>query len=135
MSEEKVKITIRISSEMVTKIKALQKESNCFSQNEFIENAIRFYIGYINCNSNTEYLNKTILNAVESVIDSSDKRISNNIFRLTVEMAMVMNLFAVGMEIGDDELAKLRARCIKEVKKINGKYSLENAVHFQQGSD
>jgi len=46
---------------------------------------------------------------------------------------MMMNILAAGLEISDDDLRKLRGRCINEVKKTRGKINMEDAVKFQQG--
>ena len=46
---------------------------------------------------------------------------------------MMMNVLAVGMEIGEDQLKSLRARCVQNVKKINGSITLDSAVEYQQG--
>ena len=48
-------------------------------------------------------------------------------------MSMMMNILAAGLEISDEDLRKLRGRCINEVKRTRGKISMEEAVKFQQG--
>ena len=46
---------------------------------------------------------------------------------------MVMNLLAAGMEIDDQTLKSLRAKCIQNVKKTGGAVTFEEAVKYQRG--
>ena len=56
------------------------------------------------------------------------------LFKLAVELDMVMNALAAGMEIPDEQLRTLRSRCIQDVKKTSGSISLDDAVRYQRGS-
>ncbi|HPO77536.1 MAG TPA: hypothetical protein PLI23_10265 [Thermoclostridium caenicola] len=48
---------------------------------------------------------------------------------------MMMHLLAVTLEITDEELHRLRGRCVAEVKRTKGKIRLEDAVDFQNSPD
>ena len=53
---------------------------------------------------------------------------------LAVDLDMMMNVLAAGMEIPDEQLKALRGRCIQDVKKTSGSISLDDAVRYQRGS-
>ena len=55
------------------------------------------------------------------------------LFKLAVELDMVMNVLAAGMEISDDALRSLRGRCVQNVKKTSGSVTLDKAVEYQRG--
>lgn len=57
------------------------------------------------------------------------------LFKLAVEMDMMMNVLAAAMEIPEEQLRELRGRCIQEVKKTHGMISLDDAVEYQNGGD
>ena len=57
------------------------------------------------------------------------------IFKLAVEVDMMMHLFATAMEIDPELLEKLRALCVREIKKTNGSISLRDVVEYQRGGD
>ena len=76
-----------------------------------------------------------MISAIQGALKETENRNSSNVFRLSVEMSMMMNILAVGLEISDEDLKKLRGRCVNDVKKTKGKISIENAVKFQQGID
>ena len=79
------------------------------------------------------YLSKILISEIQGKLKETEKRNANNLFRLSVEMSMMMNILAAGLEISDEELRSLRGRCVKEVRKTRGKISMEEAIKFQQG--
>lgn len=109
------------------------KEDNAKSRSEFIEKALQFYMGYLASENTTDYLSKVLVSAIQGVLRETENKNSSNLFRLSVELAMMMNILAAGLEISDEDLRKLRGRCVNEVKKTRGKISMEDAVKFQQG--
>ena len=65
----------------------------------------------------------------------SEHRIARLLFKLAVETSMMMNVLAAGMEISEEDLRQLRARCVREVKQTNGNISLKDAVKYQKGQE
>ena len=55
------------------------------------------------------------------------------LFKLAVEVDMMMHVLASGMEIDPAVLDKLRVRCVHEVKATNGGVSFKDAVNYQNG--
>ena len=55
------------------------------------------------------------------------------LFKLAVELDIVMNVLAAGMEIPDEQLRTLQSRCVQDVKKPSGSISLDDAVRYQRG--
>ena len=58
---------------------------------------------------------------------------SRLIFKLAVELAMTMNIIASANEIDRETLTKLRGECVKEVKRLNGSFSFDDAYDWQKG--
>ena len=116
-------------------MKEAMPHDNSQSQNEYIEKAIRFYSGYLMTKDSTEYLTPTLVESLRGTLDSFGAHINRSLFRLCVENAIMENILAAGLEMRDDELKKLRARCIAEVKRTNGRLSFEDNLRFQQGED
>ena len=119
--------------ETLDRVKKLYQSDGCRSQSEFIEKAIRFYIGYITVDDDAAYLPNVFLSTMKSIVAESDNRQSRMMFKLAVEMAMMMNLIAASQEIDETSLARLRGECIKEVKRLNGNFKLEDAYEWQRG--
>lgn len=111
-----------------------KEKDNCKSRSEFLEKAIRFYSEYLSVEECKDYLPLTITSALSGIVDSSENRISRLLFKLTVELSMLMNLYAAQNDIDEEVLLKLRGKCISDVKKTNGKIQMEDIVNYQQGN-
>ena len=121
MPREKIKFALRIKPETQQLVKDLCPRDNCQSQNEFIEKAIHFYAAPI------------LVSTLDGTLKESETHICRLLFKLSVEMAMMMNVMAAGMEIGQGDLEQLRGRCIQEVKKMHGCITFDDAVKYQNG--
>lgn len=134
MAREKIKFALRITPETQQLVKDLCARDNCQSQNEFIEKAIRFYAGYVSSGEAIDYLPPALVAALRGTVEDSEHRIARLLFKLAVETSMMMNVLAAGMEISEEDLRQLRARCVREVKQTNGNISLKDAVKYGLGS-
>ena len=135
MGDNKKRVVAWLYPDMIANMENLISANNMRNHTEFIEQAVDFYIGYLNSENSTTYLSKIILGAIQGTLKETENRNSSNLFRLSVEMAMMMNILAAGLEISDEDLRKLRSRCVNEVKKTKGKIKIEEAIKFQQGVD
>lgn len=133
MPEEKTRIHTRITADTERKIAAAIPLANCQSQNEFVEKALQFYCDYLTAEDCTTVLPPIYLSALKATIQSTEDRISRLMFKQAVEMDMMMNVLAYGMEISDDTLRDLRGHCVQNVKKTNGTVTLDKAVEYQRG--
>lgn len=128
MAKDRNIYPLRLDNEIAEQVKIMYKSDNCSSQNEFIEKAIKFYISYLTTQNNISFLNPLLLNAVKSSIKENENRVSNNLFRLTVEMSMIMHILAQGLEVDMDELKKLRINCTSELKNTKGKIRIDDII-------
>ena len=133
MPREKIKFALRMSPVTQQLVKEMYPRDNCRTQNEFIEKAIRFYSGYVSGQDACEFLPAALTAAMRGTIHESENRISRLLFKLAVELDMVMNVLAAGMEIPQEDLECLRGRCVRDVKSTNGSISLKDAVDYQRG--
>jgi len=133
MPREKIKFALRMSPETQRLVKEMYPRDNCRTQNEFIEKAIRFYSGYVSSQDACEFLPAALTDALRSTVHDSEGRVCRLLFKLAVELDMVMNVLAAGMEIPQEDLDRLRGRCVREVKSTNGSVTLKDAVDYQRG--
>ena len=129
----KKRTAVWLYPEIIEKMDNLLERDNCKSRSEFIDKALNFYMGYLVSEDTTGYLSKILISAMQGILKETENRNANNLFRLSVEMSMMMNILAAGLEISDEELRNLRGRCVQQVKKTRGKVSMEEAIKFQQG--
>ena len=133
MAEEKVRFQMRIDPETDRKVKTAMPLANCRSQNEFVERALRFYCDYLMASDCTTILPPMYLTALRGTVQDTENRICRLLFKRAVELDMVMNVLAAGMEISEDVLRNLRSRCVQNVKKTSGSVTLDDAVRYQRG--
>ena len=106
---------------------------NCKSRSDFMERAAQFYVGYISEQDACAYLPPALASAVRGTVQDTENRLARLLFKMAVELDMVMNVVASGMEIDEDELKNLRGRCVQNVKKTGGSITFEDAVKYQRG--
>ena len=133
MPREKIKFALRISPETQQLVKDLCPKDNCKTQNEFIERAIHFYAGYLATEDAADYLPSLYSTVLRGIVHDSENRICRLLFKLAVEVDMMMHVLAAGLEISEEKLVQLRGHCVREVKSTNGSVSLKDAVDYQKG--
>ena len=129
---DKKKFALYLYPETLDKVKELYRKDDCISKSEFIEKAVRFYIGYLTAEDKSNYLPNMFLSNMRSIAAESDNRQSRMLFKLSVEIAMLQNLFAAFHDVDPESLERLRGECVQEVKQLNGSFSLKDAVDWQK---
>ena len=131
MKETKTKYAIYLYPSQMEEIKNLMEQANAKSQSEFVSDAIRFYIGYLQQGKNVDYLAPIIAQTIKEEIGSTEKNISQILFKLAVESAMVAQVFATRIQVTDKQMDALRQTCSKIVATNNGIITFEDAYRFQ----
>lgn len=70
---------------------------------------------------------------MSGIVEASENRTSRLLFKLAVELSMLMNLYAAQSDVGEEILEKLRGKCIQDVKHTNGSVNLESVMAYQKG--
>ena len=133
LKETKKKTAIYLYPSQVEEIKSLMDQANAKSQSEFVSDAIRFYIGYLQQGKNVDYLAPIIAQTIQEEIRSTEKNISQILFKLAVESAMLSELQATQIRVPQDQMEQLRRMCSRIVAENNGIITLEKAIKHQQG--
>ena len=133
VSKDKIKFAAYLYPETLDKIRELYRGNDCSSKSEFIEKAVRFYIGYLTAEDKSNYLPNMFLSNMRAIASESDNRVSRMLFKLAVEQAMMMNIMAANYDIEPGTLSRLRGSCVEEVKRLGGSFSMKDAVEWQKG--
>lgn len=128
----KTKFQLWLNPDAKAMVEHNYRAADCRSQSEYIENAIRFYTGHVIGQDNRSYLPNAIVSLIKAVSKESETRMGRLVFKLAVEQAIMMNLLAAYHDIDDETLAQLRRNCVDEVKRLNGGFSMEDAVEWQR---
>ena len=129
--EKKIRIPLWIYPSTEEKVQKYYEADNCKSPSEFIEKAIIFYCGYLASEEYKQYLPNVLVSTMQGSLDSFEDRMATLLFKIAVELCMVLHVTAATNQIDEDTLARLRGLCVNEVKRLRGSVRLDDAVRFQ----
>ena len=132
---DKNRHTIWLTDEAWNAVSCHYREDNCSAHNEYIEKAIRFYSGYLDTQHADSYLPRVLSDVLEGKLGALGSRIGRLLFKLAVELHVFSNIIASNANADLDAVEKVRGRCIKEVKQVNGEIKFEDALKYQKGWD
>jgi hypothetical protein len=128
----KRKFALWIRPSLLEEVDSLYKSDNCASRSEFMEKALRFYMGYLSSQENQDYLSDVIPSTVKGIVDESSNRMGRLLFKMAVEQAVTSNILAAVCEVDQQELERLRNQCIHQIRKTNGMISFDEALKWQK---
>ena len=128
----KRKFALWIRPSLLEEVNSLYKSDNCASRSEFMEKALRFYMGYLSSQENQDYLSDVIPSTVKGIVDESSNRMGRLLFKMAVEQAVTSNILAAVCSVDPQELTRLRGHCIEEIRKTNGMISFDKALSWQR---
>lgn len=111
--------------EQIENIETVVSNENMKNYSEFISKAVDFYYGYLGTKDSTSFLADNLQTVLKGTVQTMENRMANSLFRLTVEMSMMMNVIANGLELEESYLEKMRTKCVREIKKSRGKVAFE----------
>ena len=127
------RIGVYISEELLDQCDAAVEKSGADSRSEFICDAIMHYIAVINMADNSRVLTPALESVIGSKIALTEDRISQLLFKLTVEIAVQNHLTAGRYRYEDSYLDGLRDYCVQQVKALNGRVDLTEIQKAYEG--
>ena len=117
---EKKHISIWIDEKQLRECDANRKILDCKSRSDFIEQAVTFYNAYLHDKNNKAYMNRTLNNTLQGMMDSFERRMSRQMFKQAVEISKVFWLMVRAFHLEPESVDELHTDCVEEVKRING---------------
>ena len=130
--ENKIKTTIWIYPSLLQRVDSWLEQDNCSSRSEFIDNAVRFYIGYLTSGDVSAYLSQALVAALKGTMDENSNRQRALLFKLCVEVNMLCHTMAAHYRADEIDRRDLRAFAVREVKETNGQISFDHALDVQR---
>ena len=122
-----------IEADLLKKCDACLELAGVSSRNEFVNEAIRLYVGSLEARDSQQYLAEYITAAISGAVGVSENRVSRRLFKHTVELSIMMNVLAAVADVDEEPLRRLRAKCVEDVKRSKGSLPFTDAVRFQKG--
>lgn len=130
--QNKKKTTIYLPLSVIQRMDAWLAEDNCKSRNEFIEKALRFYMGYLSTEDTSEYLSRALVATLRGIMTDNANRFRSLIFKLCVEVGMASHTVAAHFKADPIDLRELRHYVVDEVKRTNGQIKFDDALELQR---
>ena len=125
MAEENKKRTaVWLTPGVIRRMDGWLEEDNCKTRSEFIEKALRFYMGYLATEDTSEYLSRALVDTLRGTLADNENRLRTLLFKLCVEVNMMSHTVVNRRE--------LRAFAVDEVLRTNGKISFDDALDLQR---
>ena len=128
----KVKKGFWITEDMDKEIDAYLQLDNCGNRSEFVMNALKFYIGYMNTKNASAFLPEALSAMLTGTLDGFAGRINSLLFKQGVDINLMGQIIAYDTEIDDGAYERLRGKAIRDMKRTNGRISFKDALDFQR---
>ena len=132
-SEGKVRKGFYIEKDLLEQVDELLEQADVRSRNEFLNQALKFYIGYLTSEKIENYMLSTISSVMHATVKDSENRMARAMFKLAVETSKLSHVIAYSHGVEEEALQRLQAKCSDEVKRINGAVCFEDAYQYQRG--
>ena len=127
------RIGVYIGDDLLARCDAAMEKTNATSRSEFIRDALEHYIAVINMQESSKVLTPALESVIGSKIALTEDRISQLLFKLTVEIAVQNHLTAGRYRYEDGYLDSLRDYCVQQVKALNGRVDLKEIQKAYEG--
>jgi len=129
---EKTKFSIRVDTDLVELADIYIRSSAVKNRTELIENALRFYLGFLTAQKAEDYLLQSLSSVMTGTVQDSENRLARMDFKIAVELSKLSQVIAYSHDIDEDALKRLHLKCLEEVRRINGAIDFESAYKYQK---
>ena len=129
---EKVRRGFYIDRDILERVDGMLEQANARSRNEFVADALKFYMGYLTARKAENYLLQSLSSVITGTVQDSENRIARMDFKLAVELSKLAHVIAYTHEVDEESLEKLHVKCVEEVRRINGAVDFESAYKYQK---
>ena len=129
---EKTKFSIRVDTDLVELADTYIRSSTVKNRTELIEDALRFYLGFLTAQKAGDYLLQSLSSVMTGTVQDSENRLARMDFKIAVELSKLSQVIAYSHDIDEDALKRLHLKCLEEVRRINGAIDFESAYKYQK---
>ena len=130
--DNKERVPIWLTPSMRSRMNGWLAQDNCKNETEFVEKALRFYMGYLSTEDTSEYLSKALVSTLRGIMADNGNRLRSLLFKWAVELNMAMHTVAAHFKVDDIDRRELRRFAVDEVKRTNGQISFDRALDIQR---
>ena len=130
--DNKKRTAVWLTPGVIRRMDGWLEEDNCKTRSEFIEKALRFYMGCLATEDTSEYLSRAMVDTLRGTLADDENRLRTLLFKLCVEVNMMSHTVAAHFRADPVNRRELRAYAVDEVLRTNGKISFDDALDLQR---
>ena len=124
----------RLKRELMDEVtKDVLDKANCRTINEFVGEAIRFYISYIKSSGNQKFLSKEISAAIDGRLSMSESRVEGMLYKNTVMITAITYCLAATGFLNITNFDAVLKRAEEDVKGLNGYVDFDKIFYTVTG--
>ena len=77
------------------------------------------------------FLPEVIDVSLKSIVENLEDRTCNVMFKLAVELALLLHVYTARNGVSEEEINLLREACVKEVRSLNDIVTFKRAIYVQ----
>ena len=133
MPENQIKRTVVwMDAGVMSRMDGWLAADNCKNRSEFVNKALRFYMGYLAAEDTSVFLSRTLVDTLLGIVADSHNRLRTLIFKWCVELNMMGHTIAAHFRADPINRRELRAYAVDEVRRTNGQISFDAALDQQR---
>ena len=128
MTNNKEKYAFWLTPEAKKMVESDVALGNCGSQSEFVEKAVRFYVGYLKAQNAGAFLPHAVADVLEGTLGVFANRMVKLLFNLAVEHNITNHLLAADVDMTREDYNKMRGNSVREINSTRGTISLKDVI-------
>ena len=133
MPENQIKRTVVwLDAGVMSRMDGWLAADNCKNRSEFVNKALRFYMGYLATEDTSVFLSRTLVDTLQGIVADSHNRLRTLILKWCVELNMMGHTIAAHFRADPINRRELRAYAVDEVRRTNGQISFDKALDQQR---
>ena len=125
---EKDRLTLRVEPELRKEIEQHVAAGDGRSINQFLNDALRHYLDYLDLQRVGSLLPREIMVAIDGRLGQFEDRFARLAYKTAVELDMQNGLLADAFNVPEEDMRRRRAESVRNVKCTNGRISLEQRM-------
>ena len=105
------------------------------SRNEFIRDAVDFYLEWLNIESTEKFLTPALESVISAKLRDVEYRISQNLFRMAVEQNVITQVLICDGKYSSETIYEFHENAISMVEKTNGTFCPSDLLTAEDETD
>ena len=105
------------------------------SRNEFIRDAVDFYIEWLNRESREKFLTPALESVISAKFRDLEYRISQNLFRMAVEQNVITQVLICDGKYSSETIYEFHENAVSMVEKTNGTFCPSDLLTAEEETD